>query len=302
MRRFLGPLSLLLAGSLSCSHGSPNSPHLTSPDPSPAPDLVGLGAWDLDIDPATLQVDATEARTVATLGDDILLDASPYFHAAFRIANVDRLSNGQLAITVGIKHPFPLPDPAHPKPSDRLDLHLTDVLGVLVLDGTGGIDAFDERLVPGVLTNAAGYTGTLHASLISGFATTATVHPYVVLSLDSRTPNFDPASPNGWTNLRDPQGFNVLPMGGAEQLSILKLNLTPGTHRIRLAIQATAQASGVAPASRMNPVYAYPEGNQKAAWAIAPSLVSDALGPGDTGSSTTVRLDIYDWQQGATVA
>lgn len=299
---------LLALALIGCSASSPiSTPTPQAEVPAPA-DLVGLGLFELTLDASTLQGSLTPVQRDATaLGDELMLDASRYFATApggpaLTLAGIGVDAEGVVLADIAIRHPIPLPDPANPKPSDRLDLHLFDVLGVLILDGPAmEFGPTRPKLVPGVLANAHGYTGLLSPSFALGLPTEATAHPYLVLSLDTRATNFNPDVPSGWTDLRNPVGHNVLPQGSGPKVTRYKLKLPLGEQRMLLAVQATIQKSSISSTSRLEPIYALPEGNQKAAFGIVATLYNNRAEAGVEGSFGAVEFKIYDWQQSAPV-
>ncbi|HYE76457.1 MAG TPA: hypothetical protein VEI97_00595 [bacterium] len=278
-------------------------------------ELVPLGLYTLTIDTGVLTgyLEPAAMRAGTTPGDDLLVDASPYFGggaggAAVTVRRVMRSADGTYLADIAIRHPFPLPDPANPRPEDRYDLHLTDVALVCLLEGPAvDLGPGLPRVVPDAVLNADGYTDLLAGSFALAAPTDAGAHPFRILSLDGRAPNYDPASPTGWTDLRDPRGFNVFPQGRGwwppeEFASPFELRLGPGIHRMHMAIQAAYHHPGGAPGSRLSPIYTLPEGNLKAAFRVATEFFNDALTAGDGLSATEVDVLINDWQHGATVA
>lgn len=290
----LPPFLCLLLTIAACSRsGTPALPELAASAVGPA--LAPLALLDVRLDPAGATIEVLAEHHSAALGDSYTLDALPHFRSALRVAGIRRIASDTLGLTLAVRHPLPLPSEG--EPGGRLDLHCTDVAAVFLFDGSGGVTLAGERLAPGWMPTALGYTGLLHPSFAQGFATTATVHPYVILSADTRLANFDPASPAGWTDVRAPQGFNVLPMGADWRETEVVLRLPPGSHAVRIALQASLQQAATA-ATRLTPAYAHPEGNQKAAWYVGAEIWNNRLTAGETDSTAELDVVILDWQQG----
>lgn len=294
-RWWLATCSLVLCSLLlmSCSRTTSLIPHNPA-DVTPHLASLPLAAADLVIDTDTGTLSLLERAGMAA-GDPLVFAATPLFRrSALRLEGIRRLPDSRLGLTLAIRHPVAAPKPGTIDPA----FHATDVLGILVFDGADALSIGSERVHAGWLA-AHGYTDLLQQQLTSGFQTTATLHPYVLLSADGREPNYDPATLQGWTDLAAPRGLNVLPQGSDWRSTELVLDLPPGEHRVRLAIQASIQQVPVGNTEAPLPAqYAYPEGNLATAWGVGAEVWNNDLTAGTPASGAELDVLVYDWQHG----
>lgn len=297
-------LSLPLVMSCTLAKESPVTPDVAAAVVDPT--VLPFAALDLviDADAAMVQIDH---RTVAEAGEALTIDLSTFMRTenALRIDGIRRIDAETIGLTISIRHPIPMP-PEGQEPR----FHATDVLGIFLFDGTQAMDFTDasgqvqaERIVPGWL-DADGYSGMLNVSFTERFATSCTMHPYVVLSEDTRPPNYDPNTERGWLDVRNPIGFNVLPQGADWRSTEAVLHLPPGQHRVRLAVQGTIQEIPLFDGEG-KPIparYAYPEGSQQAPWKLETEVWNPGLIEGGPANARCeVDVIAHDWQHGSQV-
>lgn len=257
-----------------------------------------------------VMVELEPARTAEAGGDAYLVDVTRFFTESpcrdcLAIESVKR-GSGFTGVEVEIRaaHPFAAPI----LPTARRDLHVFDVMGVVLSNGEPGqVLAFDPDSIlvytGNDLRNADGYTSLLDSALDTWLPTPGVeAHPYRIFSTDSTPGTYDPLSANGLTDLVAPTGRNIFPMGGSSTIPF-QFNLLPGeTRRVGLALLASYGQSASNRAMRTTPQYYLPEFNHKPAWKVAATLQNNNLIEGQTGSTAELVVAVRDWQEGATVA
>lgn len=315
-------LTLPLLGSLACQGGVPTNPAATQQAPGasvPAavtlPADVGLlGAMTVDIDPVALTAEANPVRVPTAFGDNFWLNATGFLDGApckdcFGVTGVTRNGDGQIVLQVNARHPFQPGNPQLPISGvNRLDLHVFDA-AVLVAGNLGNVPgAFasgSATLPTRLVANAAGYSPLLTSVVQSLDPTyTASAWPYVMLNEDRTTGNWSASNPNGFADLQAPTGYNVFPMG-ADVTSEVVLGLLPadGPQRLTLLFTCAYGASVTGRTQRLDPRYPLPEFNSKAPWRVEAEIPepTNNLTGNDPGSSATVNVRVWDWQQGGVI-
>lgn len=284
-----------------------------------------LGALDIAIDPDTLEFTATPVapRAAAGQGDNFQLSIRPFLAPKhLKLIGITRNPAGNLELTVRLTHPFAAPADlvGPPTGTKRVDLHVFDVNGILVADGT---DAFYNGAVltnGNLLANADGYRdpGILFDKSAFGIPVSgANVFPYRVFAngLDTTSDrnnqgNYDPAD-NGWqsTEFLAPTGFDVFAQGTSADV-IYEL-IPPGSGSLDFALVVTAKyqdprSAGAGRTKRLptaNPLdlrYILPEASgdlQRISATVSGTLRDDR----DTDLAQ-IDVQILDWDHDATVA
>lgn len=334
---------------MGCSSGGGNplvpsnqesSPSIANPPPdsliyphSVSNDGVGsgvgvFGVYNLHLNMTNLTAELTPIRNADALGAVYEADITSFLGSlcsdCLRVVGVALTEeNNYLEVTFRLHHPIPVPaDPFNPKISDRLDLHLFDVRGIIIAQGdrtfTGykadvnGDGNIDEELKcnPSLLNNADGYTTFFDTYMDKhGFRTQANLHPYRLFFKDPRPGNYQPSiNPvNGWITLSYPQGQNVFPQGDSTYDASYVFNIPPGSdfNLIMLLDACYGHSAQFAipypePGSRMNPRYFLPEFHRKEAWLAFANITNNTLAYGNANGSATLSLTVYDWQAGLT--
>jgi len=232
-----------------------------------------LGAFDLSISPSGPKAELTPMRS-STLGESYILSGAPFFTNAncFRIRNIAYDASGGIAIEFQIKHPFKKGNTSlPPSGTNRLDLDLFDVAMVISPVGSVPSDFQLTKAYSDKVLNADGYTKEL-TNVIGNNAAL----PYKICYAASNNNRF--AMGTDW------QTFKVI------------FSLTNLQFDIYLTMGYGASAKKL---TRLTPTYYVPEFNRKAAWKVKvfpPTW--------DEGSDVEYNcvIDVYDWNQGATVA
>ncbi|MEO7995214.1 MAG: hypothetical protein ABI743_12520, partial [bacterium] len=336
----IGTLLMVLAMAAACQHErgdvtTPGEPNPMGPvpqgliieDSDGAGHIAGQGAlgmfqFHLDPDNLTATIEPV-ARATDGIGNPFMMDITGFLAGAscgdcFKIDGVGLTADNYVYVDYSIRHPFPLPEANPPNFGDRLDLHVFDVRGIFLKS-----DPEDERAVaryanlqnigPEASTLAIDNSGFLAGITLDGvtsafdeytdtfFPTAATAHPFVLMREDTANDNFDAASENGCTDLRNPHGHNVFPQGGGPYIKRVVFTAHPGDQVNYLVVLAAnfaqaAQGQGLALGKRGNPVYYLPWANSKAPWRVRVIPGVNDLKAGDTSTKAHVEVDIWDWQ------
>lgn len=335
----LAGLPLALAFVAGCSSGSPIAPAGSATDQGSAdPILSGamlsdgtfaqsaLGAVAITIDPASLTatVEPIADRAVAGQGDNFLLSLRPFLRPGnLSVTGVSHGGDNNLVLRVRLAHPFAAPADLNPPgtASKRVDLHVFDVNGILVTDGS---DTFFNNTVTtnaGLLENADAYRdpGILFDKTALGVpANGANLFPYKLFAngLDTANGrnaqgNYNPSN-NGWQgpDLLTPQGFDVFAQGTSVEVDyIIKAPAVGSPISFNLVVTGKYQdprSAGQGRTKRLptgNPLdlrYLLPEGSgdlQRIAVDVPATLRDD-----QSSDIASVTIDVLDWDHDATVA
>ncbi|MEO7994077.1 MAG: hypothetical protein ABI743_06730, partial [bacterium] len=274
--------------------------------------LAMLGLYDLSIDSNGSTASLTPARDVQAVGDAYSLDLTGGFTtSAFGCASCLALDgfkletiNSQQVVTLGFtaRHPFQVAATAN-----RADLHINNVRLLFLLDGTDSFFSGADAVTTNAngMYNADGLVALPPTFVAPPAGSTATLFPFKVFetgdNMVTPTGNFD--STNGWNdNTGDPQGYNVLKMGGVATTKAQFVLPTGGSLAFggRVALLGNFIVSAANKAARQNPIYYMPEGAMPEAWhvrVVAPSSFTAAA----TSELDNLNVRVSDWQQGATV-
>jgi hypothetical protein len=316
--------------SAGCSNGhNPVSPEITpdnestTPAISSADELSGIeqyrgvfGAWSVHVDIPSMTAELVPARNASKIGDifdaDLLqfLTVSPCFNcmriAGMSIDSVREIDQYRINLRVQMKHPFA-------DLSKRPDLHGFDVRaififephlernfeGIQVMDSAGietNSDFGDPRFG---LLNFDGYTS--HFDNIvnderyfpTGSAVAGNLNPFMRFFENYGTGTFDPAAPTG---------HNVIATGAGWYERTAVFDLTAGETGIDFYIVAdVSYGQSAVLANRKNPQYYLPSFNRTEPWRIEYWTENNTLEYNNTSSSAEIVVQVFDWQQGATV-
>ena len=256
-----------------------------------------LGAYELTIDPETMNADLVSKRFSTALGASWTVSGIAFFTIApcsdcltlksFSFNASDKV----LRLGFTIRHPFDKGNPGEPPTAkNRLDLDIFDLAAVIVPIGStpatyplSAVDAY-----PGVLVNNAGYTTEL-ANVIGDDA----AMPYVLVVDDNA------AGTNTW---------NEFSMGTQSFFDVFFDFSSPRNLAFEMYLTMGYGASAQGKNQRLNPTYFNPEFNRKAAWkaVVSPpegSELPSTLNTWNDQDSTTpfdVTVKVFDWQQGVT--
>ncbi len=216
-----------------------------------------------------------------------------------KIASVELDPDGNVLVSIGIKHPFGPGDPLKPiSGQNRADLHVFNVEGIVISNATGiSFPGIEATTAGSYLKNADGLTGYLDASLDHIFATDATVHPYILHFDDYSAGNFDPVSLTGFTSITDPppSGNLVMAMGNDYDYQDYVFDLeTMGNVDFIIAIGCTYAVSAASKSERFTPEYRVPQHNKKAASEVSVEILANNLIADDVASEATLQVKVVD--------
>ncbi|MBU1023210.1 hypothetical protein KKB99_02890, partial [bacterium] len=276
-----------------------------------------LGAYQVIIDNKTLSYDLVPLRQSSFVPSEFETDitvalTSSFCKDCFIIQNVGLNADENIVLTVGTKHPFvQLTQLPAPKPQ-RPDLHVFDVQGIAIVEGSTSFPRSSITLNPDFIKNADGYTTVFDAemdALGGAFTTAANAHPFKILSLgDYVNPgddigNYDPASLNGYPNpsgILNPTGFNVMKCGSDYFSTDYEIKSAGATTSFILMITCSfgqsARGLGTDLQHRDSPIYLLPAFSKPEAWLVDVEVENNDLADNDNTSSADVVVRIADWQ------
>jgi|GEM_PF-6369424 len=311
--------TLLLVGCTTATR--PTAPATTEALPAIAPSipigrtgdldtgLATMGLFDFQLDPSRGTFELTPARAATANGDAFTLDLTTAFTTTkFGCADC-------LAIKSVVFDPSQDPDAfdvefvaTHPFPSGdvagRADLHVNNVRLAFLVNGTDTFFGGEVTGDAGLVQDPDGYIKLPATFVAPPPGLTSTFFPFQIFqtgdNVGNPTGNFSPSI--GWSGaVSDPQGFNVLKMGGQANTTV-RFNIESGDTKV-LDGQVALLANFVASATfdtRPNPTYYMPEGAMPEAWhvtATGPAGLTDEA----TDQNGTVSVFVTDWQAGATI-
>lgn len=243
-----------------------------------------LGSYNVAIDPSTLDFEMTPLRQGA-IGESDLVNGIEFFtwypcaHCCY-IEGIQGDANG-INLAFYIRHPMQPGNTGNPPSGfNRLDLDVFDPEIVIV---PGGDPQNFPLLNQGVKTNfcqnQTGFTSELNYALS---LTQSVALPYFLIVDDS---------------ISGTSTYNKLAMGQEENLTI---SIKSSPSMIYFTLHLT-MGYGVSATfwQRLTPKYYNPEFNRKAAWKV--TATPQGFWPQDSFAPVNVRVEVYDWQHGATV-
>jgi len=236
-----------------------------------------MGGYNLSISNDGKSVNLVPMRS-ATIGEAYIVSGAAFFmmtpcHDCLRIISIALDFNENMVLGFAVKHPLPKGNPSQPPSAgNRLDLDVFDLaLVVNPLDISPILYPLSNANVyTGVVLNADGYTNEL-----SGVTGKDSVLPYKICYENENKNRFKMGT--GY------QPFDIVFSRGADFTFDLYLTMGYGV---------SAKLG-----TRLTPTYYVPEFNRKAAWKIQVDPVMWY-----TSNPSTVEINIYDWNHGATVA
>ena len=297
--------------SFACSNGSnpsvPDDPAISeSGIMSQKVDTRGVfGAWDVVIDKSTMTAEMLPARNARAIGDIYDADLTQFLEVSpcsncVTITNVSIDGNDNLNVTFRMRHPFA-------NAAARPDLHGFDVRGIFILSSTVtdsniGVmmpsTTVEDASYSTLLLNPDGYTShfdelpTDDRYFIGGTNVTGNLNPFLRYFEDYTMPVFDPAAP---------QGYNVMPVGSADYDRTAVFG-DFGSNLLQFYFVAdVAYGQSAVFANRMNPQYYIPAFNRTEPWRAEYWIENNLLDKYDDTSTADVVVQVFDWQQGATV-
>jgi nitrous oxidase accessory protein NosD len=317
---FITALTLLF---ISCSGDKTSNPILTGSssgliplgvtdtlsDGTPSGGFGTLGLFNLTIDKVNSSAELTPIRNSALTDVLEVVDITNFLQLApcFDCVKLERVSidpDGNLVLSIGIKHPFPAGDPLKPiSGRNRADLHVFNVEG-LVVSSTAG-DSFGvlgQTVADFKLVNADGYSSYLDQVLDDIYPTDCTIHPYITHFDDYSLGNFDPSNPMGFASVTNPSpsGYLVMAMGCDYDVKDYVFDIDNSIDLI-YAVGCTYAVSSGAKIERFTPEYRCPQHNKKAASEVSLVIVSNDLKGGGIASTAEIEIHVVDLNHGVEV-
>jgi hypothetical protein len=269
-----------------------------------------FGAWMVRIDKDSLTAEIVPARNAQGIGLIVDADLQQFLtvspcHDCIRITRITLAQDGNLHIDLAMKHPFA-------NGVARPDLHGFDVRAIFIgaayawhvseitLMRPGGIEEAVE-ISDQFLLNADGYTSHYDEIVsdpryfIGGNGIIGNLNGFLRFFEDYSTATFDSHAP---------AGHNVMPTGSNIYSRTAVIDKTwyesPfGGYFYIVADVAYGQSAVFA--NRDNPQYYLPAFNRTEPWRVEYYLENNNLSDTDPTSTTDVVVQVFDWQQGATV-
>ena len=255
--------------------------------------------------PTTHEVDLTTALT------------SVFCKDCFVIKGLTLSAGNNIMVEVGLKHPFPQVSGLPATKPERADLHVFDVQGIVVIEGSKTFPDATITLNPNFVLNADGYTTAFDGAIDSlgpAFSTTANCHPFKILSKGTYNTaadeigNYDAFSMNGYPNpagILNPTGFNVLKGGKGwnNDYILTQYELKPtGTSVdfffvVTCAYGQAGKKLGTALQQRDNPIYLLPAFSKPEAWRVNVEVENNILADNDNTSTAEIVVRACDWQE-----
>lgn len=270
-----------------------------------------LGAWTVNVSPDNLTAEVIPARSASTIGD--IFDADLYqfltVNPCTNCLNVTRVfldGYGDLCLKVAMKHPFNNID-------TRPDLHGFDVRGIIIADQNGDQTFTDIKVMrPGGteesagigspslnILNADGYTSHYDELVndtryfFNGIDMEGNLNPFFRFFESYGSQPFDPFLPHG---------HNVMPVASMNYSRTAVFDKSSLESDFTFYIVAdVAYGHSATYLNRTDPQYYLPAYNRTEAWRVEYWIENNNLSYSDDTSSADVVVQVFDWQQGATV-
>lgn len=279
-----------------------------------------FGIYEVNIDPISMTGDIHPIRTSAKLGDSFMVDITPFLTITpcadcVDIKSIALSAEDYLEVTFQTKHPF--------APGNRYDLHVFDLRGIIVngdncrqfdnvridMDGDGSYES-PARGNVNMIVNPDGFTSFYDGIVedITGKIFDGNICPFKNLWFDPGTEppdtNYNPSSAPkyGFTDLRNPYGHNVFPMGATFENALAATTYTFDFSEIDslsfLFILEASYGHTTTRWTRQEPRFFLPEFHRKDASYVSAILGSNSLVAGSPESSASLLVEIVDWQAG----
>ena len=279
------------------------------PDGSPSAGIGTLGVFELAVNNVDVTASLTSLRNGALTDVLEIVDITNFLQMApctdcVKIKSVSLNMDGNLVVSMGIKHPFDAGDPLKPPTGkNRADLHVFNVEGIVVSDAVGiSFTSTGETIAGLFLTNSDGFSGYLDSALDEIFLTEASIHPYMTHFDDYSAGNYNASNPTGFESVTDPgpSGNLVMAMGTDYDYKDYTFAID-GSMSFIFAVGCTYAVSAASKSQRFIPEYRCPQHNKKAASEISVEIINNQLKGGITTSSVEMEISVVDINHGVTV-
>jgi hypothetical protein len=313
-------LALIITGcssaSLNPSIPSNNTSQLTvavsdlSPDGTPLGGVGTLGLFQVTVDTMNLKAELAPIRTLASADVLEVVDMTNFLQLApctdcVDIRSVSLDDDGNLVLSIGIKHPFPAGDMFKPiSGRNRGDLHVFNVEGTIISETTGqSYSALGTSLSDAGLLNADGFSPYLDPMIDQFYPTEANVHPYITHFDDYSTGNYDPLNPMGFESVTNPppSGYLVMAMGCNYDYKDYVFKPSGGQMAFIYAVGCTYAVSADSKILRFTPEYRCPQHNKKSASEVSVEIHNNALSSMDPQSTADIEVHVVDINHGVPV-
>jgi hypothetical protein len=280
-------------------------------DGAPLAGMGTLGLFDLRINPSESEASLTSLRS-AELTDVLeVVDITNFLRMApctkcVKINSVTLNEAGNTVVTIGIKHPFGVGNPAAPITGrNRADLHVFNIEGIIVSTSeTVTFPLLNRKIADFYLVNADGYTGYLDDVLDKIYQTDANIHPYILHFDDYSSGNFSPTNPMGFASVTNPPptGNLVMAMGCDYDYQDYEFDIGNNeSFDVIYAVGCTYAVSSAAKKFRFTPEYRVPQHQKKAASEVKIEVISDNLVFYDPASTAEIEIRVVDTNHGVPV-
>jgi hypothetical protein len=294
---------------------------------NPTPDgmfsgMAALGVYQVSLNTENMSYEITTERMASFVPTTHEVDlttalTSVFCKDCFLIKGFSLSAGNNVIVEVGLKHPFPQVTGLPAVKPQRADLHVFDVQGIVVIEGSRSFPDAGITLNPNFVLNADGYTTAFDGAIDSlgpSFSTTANCHPFKILSKGTYNTaadeigNYDAFSLNGYPNpagIMNPTGFNVLKGGKGwnNDYMLTQYELKPtGTavdffFVITCAYGQAGKKLGTALQQRDNPIYLMPAFSKPEAWNVNVEVENNILADNDNTSTADIVVRACDWQE-----
>jgi len=273
-----------------------------STDGAPLAGMGTLGLFNLHIGSSELTAELIPLRS-NTLTDvlevvDItnFLSLSPCTDCV-KIKSIAIDPDGNIILTIGIRHPFPTGDFLKPITGrNRADLHVFNIEGIVASNAeSSSFPQIGESVAYEYLINADGYTGYLDKPLDEIYHSPSTIHPYILHFDDYSQGNFNPLNKMGFESVTfpPPSGNLVMAMGCDYDYKDYVFDIKDSIDFI-FAVGCTYAVSSANKSQRFSPEYRIPQHNKKAASEVSIEIISNNLASGDISSTAELEINVVD--------
>jgi hypothetical protein len=169
-----------------------------STDGAPLAGQGMIGLFNLHIDPLIATADISSLREGALTDVLEVVDITHFLQLApctdcVKIKSIAIDPDGNIVLTIGIRHPFPTGDFLKPITGrNRADLHVFNIEGIVASKAeSSSFPQIGESVACEYLINADGYTGYLDKTLDDIYHSPSTIHPYILrIKWDSKASLF----------------------------------------------------------------------------------------------------------------
>jgi N-acetylneuraminic acid mutarotase len=279
------------------------------PDGSPASGTGALGVFNLLVNADEISAELIPLRQNSLTDTLEVVDITNFLAMApctdcAKIRSISIDADGNIVVSIGIKHPFPTGEPLKPiSGQNRGDLHVFNVEGTVVSNGTGiSFPELGKAIAGFTLVNADAFTPYLDTVLDEIYPTDASLHPYILHFDDYTIGNFDPSNPMGFDSVTDPppSGNLVMAMGCDYDYRDYIFNID-GTCDFIYVVGCTFAVSSASRSGRFTPEYRIPQHLKKAASEVSVEIITNNLAEGDISSTAEIEIHVVDISHGVDV-